>query len=916
MKSLTIISAAILMYMTEANNHCRRYHSCITGARNDYEQCVGGAVAAIIADSGNTDAINFWFRRLERVGRCETRLSREVADYRFAQQQEDAAILKCTDIFAVHPSFKDISYIKKIACAGMSTSWDLKNLIDDIMVKPSQCRELYDLQIQRCSFLLSCCPIYSMCMASVSLNFTIHSKVMNLKKKIADAAKQCLALNSAILNEAEMHDCVLVQASNNKRNKSSDCGMNNSKVAINPQIKFFNISDSDNDNVEEMGASVYLITRPTLISLSSGSLTQAELYKRHDLKKNEEMFPVMTISGIECRNSELDATGSFSYGANTGFARNEKQTITTEPENKKSLSDLERNLNNGAGTYIEALSKPIHYPTEVMIKAAITTSTEVLKKEYLLSTTSVATSLQLMPEFPKMNLTDVAKQSVLNKASSTNFVSQSNTKEVKSMRRLFSEPQLTMKLLLKSGTTPTPAERLSATSESSFASSYTVSDKVPATPISSLKDNSYLASRITAISSSRAVSLSNPKLNAEDKNIIQSALSLIKKKEEQYTLLSQHAALEERKEVPEKKYTQRISASSKNDHISQTAVLLSNDTSLLTDFESESLTSAQVTKSSKFSLQDTTPIIPSTTKITEDKKPDISGKISLNEILSPKIFAILFPKLKNVSAISIEETELTTVPYNPSVNESEVSKELWNKVNEKDASQFSAVDLVHLTERQSLSFCENLLACEEKSKQKELECQRQNVFPNLMSESKMGLSNMSVQAELMINSVLTGATEAVSKACMRPITSIILQQLAELLDEMKSRLKSCTYRAASTRNLIPIHDKVICETLMLNTFVEIENGSNQDNFVHLITRQNANDYCIARTAPIKEQCAMMKQCCPSHDECSDLMTHTSTAKQYNEILDRTKQIQNDCERKIMAILHSLHSDIVLLSSHE
>lgn len=35
-------------------------------------------------------------------------------------------------------------------------------------------------------------------------------------------------------------------------------------------------------------------------------------------------------------------------------------------------------------------------------------------------------------------------------------------------------------------------------------------------------------------------------------------------------------------------------------------------------------------------------------------------------------------------------------------------------------------------------------------------------------------------------------------------------------------------------------------------------------FNNLETRQNALDYCAAIIAPMKKQCAMLRQCCPNY----------------------------------------------------
>uniref|UniRef100_A0A2K6VGR8 Uncharacterized protein n=1 Tax=Onchocerca volvulus TaxID=6282 RepID=A0A2K6VGR8_ONCVO len=73
---------------------------------------------------------------------------------------------------------------------------------------------------------------------------------------------------------------------------------------------------------------------------------------------------------------------------------------------------------------------------------------------------------------------------------------------------------------------------------------------------------------------------------------------------------------------------------------------------------------------------------------------------------------------------------------------------------------------------------------------------------------------------------------------------------------------------------------------------------------NLKTRQNAFDHCKAILAPMKDQCMALRQCCPSYLRCAKLMMQTNISRKYNDILNRTKEIQSNCEKKIMATLKS------------
>ncbi|EJW84976.1 hypothetical protein WUBG_04113 [Wuchereria bancrofti] len=91
---------------------------------------------------------------------------------------------------------------------------------------------------------------------------------------------------------------------------------------------------------------------------------------------------------------------------------------------------------------------------------------------------------------------------------------------------------------------------------------------------------------------------------------------------------------------------------------------------------------------------------------------------------------------------------------------------------------------------------------------------------------------------------------------------------------------------------------------------DILNGTNDVDkckFNNLKTRQNAFDYCKAITAPMRKKCTSLRQCCPNYASCTELMMQMNTSRKYEELLRHTKQIQSNCEKKIMATLQTLHS---------
>ncbi|CAG9534719.1 unnamed protein product [Cercopithifilaria johnstoni] len=163
---------------------------------------------------------------------------------------------------------------------------------------------------------------------------------------------------------------------------------------------------------------------------------------------------------------------------------------------------------------------------------------------------------------------------------------------------------------------------------------------------------------------------------------------------------------------------------------------------------------------------------------------------------------------------------------------------------------------------------------------------------------------MSVQAEIITNSGVADVVESVSKACMKPITSDVLRQLSKLLRKMELGRKLCMRRAVINQNLLP---KAICEKIAFDETHNETTDIDKRKFNNLETRQNAFDYCAAITAPIKKHCEALKQCCPNYIRCTELMAQMNVSKKYEELLNRIKQIQSNCEKKMMETLQSFDS---------
>uniref|UniRef100_A0A915PN72 Pectinesterase inhibitor domain-containing protein n=1 Tax=Setaria digitata TaxID=48799 RepID=A0A915PN72_9BILA len=632
MKLSKIALVAVLMQIVEANHHCHRYHNCITDARDNYERCIGGTASAIITDNENIKNIDSVMKQADELIICEAQALQRIDEYRLARQHEDEDILRCTSVFTTHPTFGNVSDIKKIACTETPSLWNLRNLVGGSKMRPSQCREIYDLQNQRCSFLLSCCPVYSLCLASVSLNSTIHSKVLNLREKLASDVNECINSSSAILDEKK----------------------------------------TESHRIESL---LKKIMEP-----SSGCLGKTKLCK---------------------------------------------------PEALRGLRDISDRL---AKTMLDS-SK--FCPTQ--------------------RTTS---------GLPEIECREVQNQT----------------------------------------------------------------SKIP-------HEATYLA-------------VDFPK--------------------------------------PEK--TAQLSANTKA-------------TQLFADEDSILIANSPNTRSSRLK--------PS--KMEDRKVFTAEQSISSSEIefIPPLIFSSIASSTNNSKSSS------NTKKVSPT-----------SKDTNRELKTF---------QEESIAFCEKTLACEENLKQRELICQRQYVYPNLIladnsiwpateSYNKLSdISDMSVQAEILANSEVADMTKTISKACMRPITTDILQQLSKLLGELESSRKSCTRLAAYNQNMLSIHDenanenaKILIQKSMCRQMVadeiRMESDVDRSQFNDLKTRQNGFDYCTARLASIKEQCATLRQCCPGYTKCTELMIQSDTSSKYYEMLRRTKQIQSDCERKIMGTLQSLHSAFIPLNS--
>lgn len=57
----------------------------------------------------------------------------------------------------------------------------------------------------------------------------------------------------------------------------------------------------------------------------------------------------------------------------------------------------------------------------------------------------------------------------------------------------------------------------------------------------------------------------------------------------------------------------------------------------------------------------------------------------------------------------------------------------------------------------------------------------------------------------------------------------------------------------------------MCEAMMPHSLLDEKDDIDKKEFNNLKTRKNAFDYCAARMAPLREQCSLLRHCCPSYD---------------------------------------------------
>ncbi|VIO93150.1 Uncharacterized protein BM_BM10335 [Brugia malayi] len=290
------------------------------------------------------------------------------------------------------------------------------------------------------------------------------------------------------------------------------------------------------------------------------------------------------------------------------------------------------------------------------------------------------------------------------------------------------------------------------------------------------------------------------------------------------------------------------------------------------------------------------------TKTSNDEfiKPFTSSQSQTNEM----------DKMNNsttANIISLTVNDIMNASLNSKIDKTFEIQLSVDKNDNRNETDISMIDSIYLTEEESITFCQKTLTCEEKLKWHELMCQRKYAYPNLIIESETKLFDMSVQSEFIINSEVANVMESVSKVCLRPITSDILRQLSKLLRKMELNRKLCMRQTISSQNPLPINNKMICEKMVTDDILNGTNDVDKCKFNNLETRQNALDYCRAITAPMRKQCTTLRQCCPNYASCTELMLEMNTSKKYEELLKHTKQIQSNCEKKIMATLQSLHS---------
>uniref|UniRef100_A0A915BBH3 DUF19 domain-containing protein n=2 Tax=Parascaris univalens TaxID=6257 RepID=A0A915BBH3_PARUN len=191
---ILVIFISSSTFIGATNPQCQRYNICISMVRSDYEHCIGGVGAALIADHEDTLRINELLRQSRDIFECEKHNEQAIKELKVIRELEDEDILRCT---ATNDFNTRIGEIRKIACAGTPIPSSLQEFAKNILEEPSQCRELYLLQRERCAFILDCCPEYSECMERVANTSLTHSELLRRSYSLSGKTKNCLKRRNA-----------------------------------------------------------------------------------------------------------------------------------------------------------------------------------------------------------------------------------------------------------------------------------------------------------------------------------------------------------------------------------------------------------------------------------------------------------------------------------------------------------------------------------------------------------------------------------------------------------------------------------------------------------------------------------------------------------------------------------------------
>ncbi|VDN26611.1 unnamed protein product [Gongylonema pulchrum] len=580
--------------------------------------------------------------------------------------------------------------------------------------------------------------------------------------------------------------------------------------------------------------------------VSDSSTTEASQTKSPENEETQSTKPKLETQSSTAPKAETVATSPSPKpleSSTTSGSEKPEKTKSEEPEKLEKLSATPKSTLTTSGT-TKVTDTPLK--TTSQVDGLNTNSSELLpaKSTTLLNVTTIFIK---STELPKKITIEKALE--LTTSNSDGAVSKAEPKEERKPSSSEIRPESTRNLAstvtpLSSASSLSTALPSSSVSTSTFSSS-SASSSSPTSVTSDFKQSSLAV--VTASSKNASESLSES-VNDEEEPEFTSAVKRETKEGENSEVVAE-----------------RVASSS----VSETTTTQINS--------SEPKDQLQTIKSTKFGPQ------------TEKSVGENSGATT----------SILFPKLSSTSAAvtpsavggSIEvgkvslngnhiidsSTEPTVLANADPLAIPVVETNRDEEKNENFQNEKSSIVLIQLNKEQGTAFCEKSLSCEARLRQRETLCQRKYAFPNSNVDEDAELSDLIVQAELVANSALAGATEAVSKACLRPITSVVQQQLSGFLDEIDSSRISCTRRTAPIRNLIAYNDKTMCEAMMPHSLLDEKDDVDKEL-------------------------------------CSQLEDQSGTSEKYTQLMNSVKRIQSDCERKIMATLQSLHAGFVSLTS--